>query len=498
VRGGPCDPASIARALAPVLGVSEADLTKQLSRPTAFVYLARGLTPAVGTAVRALRLPGVGVLTEERRLHPAQDLAASVVGYTDQDGRGLGGIESAWNSVLAGKDGKATVSVDGSGRVIPTAPKSVVDPVPGRDVQLTIDRDLQWYAQDLLAKRVAETEAENGSVVVMDVKTGEVLALATAPTFDPDHRTHVPLSRLGNPAVSDVYEPGSVAKLMTASAALEAGVVTPDTVLTVPSTMAFGGHRFQDAEPHPVEKLTFTGVLVTSSNIGTMQVAERLGPQRLHDAFTRFGFGATSGLGLPGESAGHVLDVKDWSATTLPTNAIGQGVDGTVMNAISVYQTIANGGVRMTPTIVKSVVGADGTAVPAAKAPPKRVVSAAVATSVRTMLEGVVTAEGTAPLAAIQGYRIAGKTGTAQRVVDGRYAPGNYTSSFIGFAPADAPRLVVAVVLQGTGKKEHFGGAVSGPVFKDVMSFALRSLKVPPTQTVAAPLCLLEGCPKRR
>ncbi len=493
----PCDPRTIAAALAPVLGLPAAELQTRLEKDTGFVYLARDLSPETGTAVRALRLPGVGVLSEERRTHPAKDLAASVIGYTDNEGRGLGGIESAWDSTLAGRDGKAVAAVDQKGRIIPTGQKSEVAPVPGRDVQLTLDRDLQWFAQSVLAKRVAETQAENGSAVVMDVRTGEVLALATAPSFDPDDRKDVPADRLGNPAIKDVYEPGSVAKLMTAAGALEAGVVTPETVLTVPSQQQFGGHTFHDSHQHPVERLTFTGVLVTSSNIGTIQVAEKLGPQRLHDIDTRFGYGAKSGIELPGESGGTVLPVPEWSGTTLPTNAIGQGLSGNVMNALSVYQTIANGGVRVTPSIVRSVVGTDGKAAAPARPAPKRIVSPQVAEQVRTMLEGVVTAEGTAPLAAIDGYRIAGKTGTAQRVVPGKgYVPGNYTSSFIGFAPADAPRIVVAVVLQGTGKKDYYGGTVAGPVFKDVMGMALRRFRVPPTGTTPPTLCLLEGCPR--
>jgi cell division protein FtsI (penicillin-binding protein 3) len=483
----PCDVPSIAAALAPVIGVEASEIAAKINRASKYVVLARGLDPKVGVQVRKLALPGIGVNAESRRVHPAGDLAANVLGFTDGEGKGLGGVESGWEKVLAGKDGKAVAQVDRGGRVIPTAEKSQVEPAPGRDVQLTIDRDLQWYAQDLLNKKVAETQAENGTVVVMDVQNGELLALASSPTFNPDDRRGVDPKALGNPAIRDVYEPGSVAKIVTAAGALEAGVVTPDTVLTVPDTIQVSRRTFHDSHSHPTERLTFTGVLVQSSNVGTIQIAQKLGPQRLYDAFKRFGFGEDSGLGLPGESDGTVHEVAKWSGTTLPTMAIGQGVDGNVVQIASVYQTVANGGVRVTPSIVKQVAGT------AAKAPEsRRVVSEEVAKQLRDMLEGVVTAEGTAPLAAIPGYRIAGKTGTAQRVVDGRYAAGNYTSSFIGFAPADAPRLVTAVVLQGTGKNGYYGGSVAGPVFKDVTSFALRSLKVPPTGTTPPTLRLTE------
>lgn len=479
----PCTVAQIAAALAPVLHTDVAGLVDQLSRSTAFVYLARGLDPAQGKAVQALDLIGVGVIAEPKRVHPGGDLAANVVGFMDGDGaNGLAGVESAWGDVLTGRPGKLTAEVDGSGRVIPTALNSEVAPVPGRDVQLTLDRDLQWYAQRVLAKKVAETKAVNGSLVVMDPRTGEVLALASAPTFNPDARKRDGKDQ-GDPAIQDVYEPGSVNKIITAAAALESGVVTPDTVLTVPSTYRVAGHTVHDAEQHPVERLTFTGVLVKSSNVGTIKVAQKLGAQRMYDALTRFGFGSKTGLGLPGESRGIVPEVKDWSGTSIATIPIGQGVSANAVQVASVYATVANGGVRVTPNIVRAVSDGTGHLVPAPAPAAHRVIAPEVAAQLAGMLEGVVTEEGTAPLAAVPGYRVAGKTGTAQRVVNGRYQAGNYTSSFVGFAPADAPRLVVAVVLQGTGKHGYFGGATAGPVFKSAMSFALQGLQVPPTGT---------------
>jgi cell division protein FtsI (penicillin-binding protein 3) len=335
----------------------------------------------------------------------------------------------------------------------------------------------------------------NGSVVVMDAQTGEILALATAPTFNADDPGATPAEQRGNPAISQVYEPGSVTKIVTAAAALEAGVVTPDTVNSVPSTLQVAGRTFHDSHSHPVEQMTFTGVIVESSNVGTIKVAQQLGEQRLHDALASFGFGAKTGLGLPGESRGVLPDVKDWSGTSIATIPIGQGVSANAVQMASVYATVANNGVRMSPSIVKATVSPDGTVVPAPAPTATRVVSEAVSKQLQVMLEGVVSAEGTAPLAAIPGYRIAGKTGTAQRTLPGvrGYAAGHYTSSFVGFAPADAPRLVTAVVLQDTGKNGYYGGAVAGPVFKDVMGFALRSLKVPPTGTTPPQLTLRVG-----
>ena len=482
----PCTPATIAAALAPVLGQPAAVLQEKLSRPHAFVYLARGLDPAVGNQVRDLGLVGVGTLPEPRRSHPGGDLAVNVTGFTDRDGNGLAGIESAMQGVLAGRDGKTTAEVDRVGRVIPTGASTTVAPVAGRSVQLTIDRDLQWYAQRVLAQKVAETQAVNGTAVVMDVQTGEVLALATAPTFNPDDRAARPAPiALRNTVTGDVYEPGSVNKVITAAAALEAGVVTPDSVITVPPTIQVAGHTVHDAEQHGTERLTFTGVIAKSSNIGTVVVAQQVGANSLYDAMRRFGYGETSGLGLPGESRGVLPRPADWSGTSIATIPIGQGVSVNVMQVASVYATVANGGIRVTPKVVRAVGDASGRLVPAPPSTTRRVISPEVAAQLRTMLEAVVSAEGTAPLAAVPGYRIAGKTGTAQRVVNGRYSDGNYTSSFIGFAPADAPRLVTAVVLQGTGKRDYFGGSTAGPVFRSVMSFALRALRVPPTGTTA-------------
>ncbi len=482
----PCNATTIAAALAPLLGLPVTELQQKLSRTNAFVYLARGLDPEVGTKVRALGLVGIGVLQEPKRTHPGGDLAVSVTGFTDREGRGLAGVESSMQSVLAGTDGKTRAEVDSAGRVIPTGETTSVAPVPGRNVQLTIDRDLQWYAQQVLAAKVAETDAVNGAAVVMDIRTGEVLALATAPSFNPDGRSStVSAQALKNVAIADVYEPGSVNKVITAAAALEAGVVTPATEVVVPPTYQVGNHTVHDAEVHGVEYLTFAGVLAKSSNIGTVMVAQKVGAQKLYDAMRRFGYGEKTGLGLPGESRGLLPKPADWSGTSIATIPIGQGVSTNVMQIASVYATVANGGVRVTPTVVRSIADDQGVPVTVKPVAPRRVISAPVAAQLRTMLEAVVSEEGTAPLAAVPGYRIAGKTGTAQRVVNGRYAAGNYTSSFIGFAPADAPRLVTAIVLQGTGKRGYYGGSTAGPVFKDIMSFALRSLQIPPSGTVA-------------
>lgn len=487
----PCDPAAIAAEVAPLLGLDPARVEDKLRSDSGFVYLKRGVDTTVAQRVLDLDLPGIGTESTSRRVHPSRDLASGVLGFTGHDGKGRMGVELAFDKVLSGVPGEVTAQFDAYGRVIPTGSDRRREPVPGKDVLLTLDRDLQWYAQQLIADQVEATRAKNGTVVVMDVKTGELLALATAPTFDPDRLTAADSDRLTNPAISDVFEPGSVNKVITAAAALQAKVVTPLSVIEVPPTYKVGNHTLHDAEEHGLEHLTFAGVLARSSNIGTVKVAERVGADRLYKMMQGFGFGEKTGIELPGDSRGLLPHPRDWSVTSIGTIPIGQGVSVSALQAASVYATIANGGVRVAPTVVKAVRDNAGHLTPAPAPEQRRVVSAEVAGEIRRMLESVVSEQGTAPRAAIPGYRVAGKTGTAQRVAtsgprQGRY-DGSYTSSFIGFAPADAPRFVTAVVLQGTRSHGHFGGQVAAPLFSEVMGFALRAYDVVPTGTRPQP-----------
>jgi cell division protein FtsI (penicillin-binding protein 3) len=487
-----CDARSIAAAVAPLLGLAVSKVERQLSTDTGFLYLKRDVDPALAQRIMALNLPGIGSEGTTKRVHPSHDLAAGVLGFTNFEGVGKAGIEMAMQAMLSGKDGKTVARFDAFGRVIPTGADSHVDPVAGKDVVLTIDRDLQWYAQKLLADQVAATQATNGTVVVMDMKTGELLALATAPTFDPDNRPSGDFT--ANPAISDVYEPGSVNKVITAAAALQDGVVTPQTVIDVPPTYQVSNLLLHDAEKHGLEHLTFAGVLAKSSNIGTVKVAQKLGADKLYAMMRSFGFGERTGLGLPGESRGIIPKPADWSGTSIGNIPIGQGISVNAVQVASVYATIANGGVRVQPSIVKSTRDSAGHVTPAPAPAQRRVISAAVAGQIRSILEAVVSEQGTAPLAAIPGYRVAGKTGTAQRVATtgpraGHY-DGTYTSSFIGIAPADSPRFVTAVVLQGTGAKGYFGGQVAAPLFSKIMGFALRSFGVAPSGTTPRPIRL--------
>ena len=474
---GPHDAALL---LAPLLGQDVDALTTRLTGARGYVVLKRSVTPQVWRAVDDLNIGGVSGTRTSQRVHPSGGLAAPITGWFSGDNKPLGGMESRLDAQLTGKDGKSTFERDPYGRQIATGQIAGFDAVPGNDVRLTIDRDLQWKAEKALAAQVVATGALSGTAVVMRVSDGAILALANAPTFDPNATGAARGANLRNRALEDIYEPGSTGKVMTAAAAIEEGVVKASSPFTVPSTLLRAGKMFQDSHSHPVEHLTFAGVLATSSNVGTIMAGERVPAATMHDYLAKFGIGRPTGLNFPGESRGILVPAQDWSGTQRYTVLFGQGLSVNAVQAAGVYQTIANGGVRMPPRLVEGVQHADGTLATPPAAAGTRVVSAATAKTVITMLEGVVSKEGTAPEARIPGYRVAGKTGTAQRRDDTCKCYRGYTGSFIGLAPADAPQLVVAITLQRP-VKGYYGGTVAAPVFRDIMTYALQELQIPPT-----------------
>lgn len=474
-------PAATAARLAPVLHRSAATLTGLLSGSGQYALLAPAVSPALGDAVLKLKLPGITTLDTSKRVYPAGSLAANVVGYVGSDGSGLGGLEYADQRLLAGHAGERIFEVGAAGAPIPDGRNVVKAAVPGTTLRLSLQRDIQWAAQRAIAARVAQTHALSGTVIVENPRNGQILAMASAPTFDPNHLAKANAADLGNPAVSDPYEPGSVNKVITVSGALQDRLVTPDSPFVIPNTYQYAGTTFHDAENHGTEHLTVTGILGQSSNIGAIQIAKQLGQQRLYHYLRAFGFGQPSGIGLPGESEGLLPPPSQWSGTTLPTVSFGQGIDVTAVQVAAAYSTIANNGVRVTPQLVEGTVGPGGHYQPSARPARHRVVSKHVAVQMRRMLQAVVSEEGTAPEAAIKGYSVAGKTGTANRPNGhGGYSGAGYTASFVGMAPADNPKLVCEVVLQRP-EGDHFGGSVAGPVFRSVMSFALQTMGIPPS-----------------
>ena len=473
------DPAEAAARLSPMLGIDQATLQKKLTGDDIFVYVAKGLTPEQWRQIKALKIRGIFSEKTTERTYPAGTLAANILGYVNAEGVGSGGLEMSLDARLKGVDGSRTFEQGAAGQAIPSAEDLLRAPVPGQGVQLTINRDIQYVAQRAIATRVREANAESGTVVVLEAKTGRVLAMATAPTFDPNNYRTANPDDMGNRPVSEIYEPGSTGKVLTMSAVLEEGKARPRSKMTVPPTLTRGGHTTNDHTPHGTLQLTMNGVLAESSNIGTILFADRIGGEKLYEYQRKFGMGQPTGLNFPGEEMGLLPKPENWWPTTFQALAYGQSYSLTSLQVAGVYQTIANNGVRLVPRLIDGYVNSDGSFEPAATEPGVPVVSKKTAKTMARMLENVVT-EGTGKVAAIPGYRVAGKTGTAERAVNGGYS--GYSASFIGFAPADDPEIVVQVVLQDP-KNGHYGGVLGGPVFKTVMSYSLQELKIPPSGT---------------
>ena len=484
-------PKRAAELVAPIIGESAQYIQSRLTGKRKFVYVARDITPAQWSKIKAAiaqenasgklsdRIGGFFSERGFRRDYPEKYLAASLLGFVNSAGVGGGGMEASLNHILAGKDGVFTYE-NGGGPSIPSSRQTLVPPQPGKSVRLTIDRDLQWAAEDAINELAKQTKATSVSAVILDPQTGEILALATAPGFDPNNFSRTKASLLKVPSVQEIYEPGSTGKVMTMAAALEEKVVTPTTVFKTPDRMKRAGKLFQDHNNHPVWKLTATGILAKSSNVGTIKIAERMSENTLYSYLQQFGIGDRIRLGLPAETAGILNPVEKWSRSTFPTVSFGQSYSVNTIQATSVFATIANAGVRVTPTLVAGSSDASGHYTAAIRPETRRVISADVAKQLSLMMESVTQEGGTATRAAIPGYRVAGKTGTAQRYDGSCGCYRGYTSSFIGFAPADKPRFVMSVTVQNP-VGIPWGGYLGGPVFKSVISYALKKYRVPPT-----------------
>ena len=499
------DPAATAQFAAPILGMPATELQTLFTGKLKWKLIYRNAKPAIWTDLKNAISEHNKALTPKEydqritafyperayiREYPSGSLVASLIGFVNREGNGATGLESSMNPLITGTNGKYSYA-NGYGAEIPGSQSEIIAAKAGTSIRLTIDRDIQWVASKAIAEAVKNSGASSGTVIVMDPKTGAILAHATAPTFDLNNHDSVSLAEMRNPSVQDVYEPGSTGKIMTIAAALEENKVTPITLFTVPDRISRSGSVFHDHKNHKVWQLTTAGILAVSSNVGTIQVGEKLTHSQLHDYLSKFGIGTSTGSGLPGESRGILRDISDWSGTTAPTVAFGQGYSVTAMQATSVFATIANNGVRVSPTVIAGTNEANGNFTPAKPRTTVRVVSAETANKVRIMMESVVSAEGTAPNAAIPGYRVAGKTATANRYNDICGCYSGYTASFIGFAPSDAPKYVISVTIQDP-KGMHFGGVLGGPVFKKVMSFVLESKHIPPTGTKIVPVALNE------
>ncbi len=485
------DPAQAAAVLAPLLGENLADLTIKLGRDGRYALLSRGLEHAeaevLGTAIAEADLQGFSLVEEAVRVYPSGSLAAPVVGLTRlDDGAGIEGIESIMDDALSGRAGKRIVERDGAGRAIPQGEYLIEPAVPGSDVYLTIDREIQHTAERALSSAMDQTGAVGGSVVVIVPETGRILAMVSLPAFDPNERSSLDADSLRNRAVADVYEPGSTLKVVAVAGALELGIVGPETAIETPPEITIADEIFADVAEHP-RAMTVADIVAKSSNVGTIEIQDRLGNERHYAYLDAFGLGRPSSIDFNPESAGRLAHFTDWCYSTCGASAaIGYGIGATPLQMAGLYATIANDGEWVEPHVVAEIVGPDGGRI-ASEPRTRRVISAETAVMLRRMLQRVVEG-GTGFRAEIDSFTVGGKTGTSDKFdVDlGQYSTTETISWFVGIAPIDDPAIVTVVVLDtptgilDDGTELKFGGASAAPVFAEIAESALHQLGVAP------------------
>ncbi len=496
------DPFGTAQKLAPVVGVSAASIQQALAKkscPTKahpdarcrFAYLARGVDPDIAARVQHLGLEGIYQQSEPQRLYPGRTVASTVVGFTDRDAKGVAGIEQRYNPLLSGKPGTRTYEVGAQGEIIPSGVHKETKADPGGSVQLTISQDLQYYAQQALNGAVNGAAARGGSLSVLNAKTGQVLAMASTGMYDSQNPGGSKSPGV-NPNVSSIFEPGSANKVVAFSAALDNGIVTPKTAFDVPGQLQFADRTIHDDWVHGDANWTATGILAKSSNVGTLMIAKKVGPKTWMRYAQAFGEGQRTGVQLPGESTGILPPMSTWSGSTFGNLPIGQGIALTSLQLASVYQGIANDGVRIPPRIVAKTTTADGTATVPTSPSGIRVMKPATSKTLRAMLSMVTQEGGTGKKAAIPGYVVSGKTGTGQQVDSrcGCYSNSVYWSTFAGMAPSSNPRFVISVMVDSP-QRSYMGGDVAAPLFHQVMRYALTNGGVAPTgeKQPDLPLC---------
>jgi cell division protein FtsI (penicillin-binding protein 3) len=466
-------PRRVANQVAQALGLDpDVVYPKLADRSRGFVYLARQADAGKAALLAQKKIPGLGFITDERRWYPQHSVGAQVLGYVGVDNKGLAGLEFGLDHELAGKAGHETLVKDPSGQVIDV--RSDRPELPGRDVTLTLDHTIQANAEEVLRQTVRKWSAKSGTAIVLDPRTGAILAMAVQPGYDANLFPSVPDDLQRNRAVTDTYEPGSTFKLVTVAAALSEHLVTPSTAFTLPYSIHVADRVIHDAEPRGTVHYSVAQILAHSSNVGAITLAQLLGKQRLSSWISRFGFGHVTGIDFPGESPGIVLPADKWSGSTIGNVPIGQGIAVTPVQMAAAYAAVANRGVWSRPHLVEHIAGAGRPSLHR-----RRIVSPGVASSLMMMLKDVV-AEGTGTYAAIPGYQVAGKTGTAQKPDShGGYATGQYVASFVGIVPASRPRLVVLVTVD----EPHgaiWGGVVAAPAFQQIASFDLGYLEIQP------------------
>ena len=473
------NPTAVAPVVARILRLDPQEVFNKLAdRTHGFVYIQRKADPRRAARLAKRELTGIGFYPEERRFYPQRTVASQVLGFAGVDNHGLSGLELGLDKPLAGRPGRETLVRDPFGHVLESV--TTTPTVDGSDVYLTIDHTIQSQAEAVLRDTVRRWDAKDATAIVLDPRTGAVLAMAVAPTYDANNFGAVPRDLQRNRAVTDTYEPGSTFKLVTVAGALSSGIVSPRTKFTLPYTIQVADRKIHDAEPRGTETMTVAQILARSSNVGAITLARLLGKDRLVSWVSRFGFGRQTGIDYPGESQGIVLPADKWSGSTIGNLPIGQGIAVTPIQLASAYAAIANGGILMQPHLVDRIGDR-----PSAQASRRRVVSRWLARELTTMLRNVVL-DGTGTLAQIPRYHVAGKTGTAAKPDSrGGYSDSRYVASFVGFVPASRPRIVVLVTVDEP-RGAIWGGAVAAPAFRDIAEPTLQYLEVPPDATAAA------------
>ncbi len=465
-------PRQTAEKLASLLDISRSDVLHALDENSGFAYIARKVDLKTADEIAALKLPGIGQLPDSRRTYPQGELAAQVVGAVGVDNQALTGLEAGEDGILHGTDGERRVVMDALGD--PIRLDAVSDASDGHDVQLTLDSAIQAETEKVLAGVGATYAPKGATAIVMDPRTSKVLAMANWPPVDPTDLGNASPEDLQNRATGFTYEPGSTFKAFTVSAALEDKLVTPETSFTLAPSIQVADRTISDAEARPTVTLTTAQILAESSNVGAVTIGLEVGAERFSRWISRFGFGRPTGVRFPAEEQGLVPSLDEYSGSTMGNLPMGQGLSVTPMQMVAAYDAIANGGILRTPQLIESIHGA-----PVHEPRGKRVIDPNVASEIRTMLEGVLAAGGTASEVSVPGYTLAGKTGTAEVAENGTYSKTKYVASFIGFAPAKDPKLLVAVIVDQP-QGDIYGGSVAAPAFGEIASFALPYLGIAP------------------
>jgi cell division protein FtsI (penicillin-binding protein 3) len=469
------DPERTARQLAPILHMSDADVLKALEDGSSgFAYLARNVDLSAAGRIRKLGLAGITTVPDSRRIYPEGKLAAQVIGTVGTDGQGLSGLEAADNDLLGASNGEQQVVLDGLGKAIERNTTGAAS--DGDDVRLTIDAGIQARTEKVLENVARTYQPQNATAIVMNPQNAKVLAMANWPTVDPSDPASADPQALQNTATGFTYEPGSTFKAFTVAGALMEHLVTPSTVFDLPTEIQVADRTISDAEVRPPESLTVAQILAQSSNVGAVTIGLKLGGERFYEWVRRFGFGEPTGVAFPGEERGIVPTPSEFSGSTMGNLPIGQGLSVTPMQMATAYSAIANGGILRPPRLILDE-GGERVAAPKGH----RVISEQTSSQLRTMLEGVLAPGGTASEVSVPGYTLAGKTGTAQVAENGTYSDTDYVASFMGFAPAQDPKLLVAVVVNKP-RGDIYGGTVAAPAFGEIAKFALTYLHIPPDQ----------------